>query len=218
MSILFATLTGFYFEKRINIPETNPVAGFEYFPFITERTLIYNSNFGETKTTVAQNGNTYTISNTSDDFNYVQSFLKKDDGIYITSTEHYLDVFLFISSENKIRYSEPALRIPFPLDIESQWFWEGIEYYDDDDSSNISIAGRFVGVETLSTEAGEFECVRIELVIESEYGSSSVINEWLAPNIGLVKLHAELEGSGLIGVLQGILGFDEIKFQLKEII
>ncbi len=192
--------------------------GFEYFPFNTERTLVYESNFGETKSSVEQNENGFTIRNESDDFKYVQSFVKTDEGIHITRTEHYLDVFLFISSENKILYSEPALRIPFPLDSTSSWEWKGFEYYENNDSSAISIFGKYIGVEKLITDAGEFQSVRIELTINSDNGSSTVINEWLAPNVGLVKLHAELDGAGLLGMLQGILGFDEVYFELKEII
>jgi hypothetical protein len=201
-------------NKNLN----SSTAGFEYFPFNIGNTLVYDSNFGETKSNVTETENGFTITNESDDFKYVQSFIKTNDGIHITNTEHYLDVFLFISSENKIRYSEPALRIPFPLDSNSVWQWKGVEYNEDNDSSNITISGRYIGFEDLTTPAGQFECLRIELKVESEKGSSSVINEWLAPEIGLVKLHAELDGAGLIGVLQSILGFDEILFELKEII
>ena len=191
--------------------------GFEYFPLSVGKTLVYDSNFGETRSEVKSIDNELTIINESDDFKYIQRFIVKDDGIYITQTEHHLDVFLFISSEAEIKYNEPALRIPIPFNEKSQWEWTGTEYKDNDTSA-ISIKGKYLERVELDTKAGKFDCVKIELKVESETGSKSIVNEWLAPGIGLVKLHAKIDGKGLIGVLQSILGFDEINFELKEII
>lgn len=203
--------------NNIEISESPTTFGFEYFPLKINKTMIYKSNFGETKSHVEMKDGEIIVINESDDFKYVQNFLLKDDGIYITKTEQHLEVFLFISSEAKIKYNEPALRIPMPLSNLSTWRWEGVEYKDND-SSNIIIEGRYKGIEEIITPAGSFNCVNIELNVESEHGSKSVVNEWLAPNVGLVKLHAEIEGAGLLGVLQDILGYDEIYFELQEII
>ncbi len=191
--------------------------GFEYFPLDTTRTLVYDSTFGETVSNVVRKKNELIVINESEDFSYIQNFIVGDDGIYITQTQQKLDVFMFISSEASIRYNEPALRLPIPLGEGSEWNWEGDEYKDDD-SSAVSISGQFIGTERITTHAGVFECINIELHVNSKKGSKSIVNEWLAPGIGLVKLEAEIDGNGIVGLLQSVLGYDEIYFELKEII
>jgi hypothetical protein len=82
------------------------------------------------------------------------------------------------------------------------------------DTGKLTIKGEALGEENIETPFGTYACLKIQMRVESEMGSRNTITEWLAPNIGVVKFHAELEGSGITGFLQDIMGLDEITFNL----
>jgi hypothetical protein len=44
-----------------------------------------------------------------------------------------------------------------------------------------------------------------------------MLTEWFAPKVGLVKSHAVLEGTGITGFIQSVLGYDEVTFELAAI-
>jgi hypothetical protein len=75
----------------------------------------------------------------------------------------------------------------------------------------------YAGDEMLNTEAGEFNCKKINYVIKKSSGKVTKYYEWRTPGIGLVKFEADLDPKGFIGTLQGLLGYDEIYFTLKKV-
>jgi hypothetical protein len=178
--------------------------------------MLYESSFGELTSRVINDGEDLILENMSDDFKYIQTFKVKNDTIYLTRTEQAVDVFLFISTESIVTYSEPALRIPFPLQDEDEWIWEGYDIHEED-TNGIAFKGKVIGIDSVTTPAGEFECLKIEIKVESETGTNSRINEWLAPGIGIVKEVVYIEGGGMSGFFRDILGYDEIFFELSSI-
>lgn len=188
-----------------------------YFPVNTDKVLIYESNFGETKFSIEKSDEKFVITNESDDFNYKQTILKKDGKYFITKTEQDVDVFLFLSSSSKVTYNEPALRFPFPLKGDATWEWKGFEYVDDD-SSMISIKGEALGIEKIKVPAGEFDCLKIQTEIGGIDESKDVVTEWLAPDVGLVKIEAKVGKGGIVGLIQSLFGLEILTFELKEII
>ncbi|MFA8342461.1 MAG: hypothetical protein ACEPO8_05760 [Rhodothermaceae bacterium] len=212
LTLLFVNLyfTGEFKKAKENFDES-------YFPVNPKKTLIYESDFGDTKFSITGSENSYTITNKSDDFDYKQTLLRKDGKYYITKTEQDVDVFLFFSSSSKVTYNKPALRFPFPLQKGDSWKWEGYEY-SEDDSTLITISGKVVGTEEITVPAGEFNCLKIETEIGGEDESKDVVTEWLAEDVGLVKIEAQVGKGGVVGLLQSILGLETLKFELKEII
>lgn len=200
-----------------SLPSENPESyGFNYFPFNENRILVFNSDFGETISTVKKEGDYFIISNEGDNFKYIQKFEKLNNGIYIVNTEQYVDVLLVLSSEAKISYTEPALNIPMPLTKESKWEWNGFQY-DEGDTNKVNIKGSVLGEEELKLEAGSFNTLKIQLNVEIDNGSKSKVTEWLAKDLGIIKINAVVEGKGVIGLVTSLLGYDELNFELKEI-
>lgn len=197
-------------------PEKTKSYGFNYFPFNENRVLVFNSDFGETISTVKKEGDYFIISNEGDNFKYIQKFEKLNNGIYIVKTEQSVDVLLILSSEAKISYTEPALNIPMPLTIESKWEWNGFQF-EDGDTNKVNIKGEVLGEEELKLEAGSFNTLKIHLNVEIDNGSKSSVTEWLAKDLGIIKINAVVEGKGVIGLVTSLLGYDEINFELKEI-
>jgi hypothetical protein len=143
---------------------------------------------------------------------YRQTLVKETNGIFLKRTE--VNAFIFFG--NDIRYVEPVLRIPIPLHTGDSWEWHALET-EDEDTTNLVIRGEVLGVEKVFTKLGEFDCVKIRQHISSERGSSNVLTEWFAPQIGLVKSHAVLEGSGITGFIQSVFGYDEVTFELVAV-
>jgi len=187
-------------------------------PINENKILIYDSDFGETVSKVVKNGDKFEIINESEKFKYIQKLKKEDDGLYLFQTNQYVDVFLFISSSAEIHYTSPALNIALPLEEKKKWTWSG-EQFDDDstETKSVSINGEVVGIEKINVPAGEFEAVKISIKISIENGSNSDVTQWLVPDIGVVKTVAKVEGTGLVGMLTSLLGYDELVFELKEI-
>jgi hypothetical protein len=79
------------------------------------------------------------------------------------------------------------------------------------------IRGEVLGQEKVFTPYGEFDCVKIRQHVKSENGSDNILTEWFAPNVGLVKSHTILEGSGITGFIQNVLGYDEVTFELAAV-
>jgi len=68
------------------------------------------------------------------------------------------------------------------------------------------------------TEAGKFNCVKFQIDIrKKKSGTHTKFYEWRTPKIGLVKLEAYIDSKGFIGSIMSILGYDEMKFELKKI-
>jgi hypothetical protein len=85
------------------------------------------------------------------------------------------------------------------------------------DTSLLTIEGEVLAEELIFTPAGQFLCLKVQQKVETVGGSSSIVTEWLAPNIGIVKSHSVLEGKGFTGLVQKVFGLDEITFELARV-
>jgi len=197
-------------EEEIDLHlESDKHYGFEYFPLNTEISYVYDSNAGETESGVVPSGEELVLTFDAGKISYEQQFFKGEDGIYLTRTES--SALLFFGTT--VTYPEPVLRLPLPLKVGKKWTWEGFEIADGDTGS-LTIRGEALAEEKVKTPLGEFDCLKIQLKVESEHGSKNTVTEWLAPGIGVVKFHAALEGTGLTAFLQDIFGLDELTFDL----
>ena len=204
-------------DANINMDEFN--IGPDYFPTNPSLKLVYNSSMGEAYAEIKQKGNNYIMDLRNDDFYFVQTVHVANDTVFLTKLDQEVDVFLFISSSASITYNRPYLRFPFPLKKDDTWTWNGVEYIDEENPDTIKVAGKVLGREMVETEAGKYDCVKFQIDIhKKKSGSHTKFYEWRAPNIGLVKLEAFIDSEGFIGTVMNLIGYGEMKFELKEIL
>ena len=208
---LFATLNDAISEKEKTVVNTN-----SYFPANNDVTLVYKSSFGESTTKYTRDGEFIISLSEADDFRYKQILKIEKDGIYIEKTYQFLKIFLFINKEATFTYGKPLLRFPLPLSPGMVWEWEGKEY-SDGDMNKVKVYGKAIDKEIIMTEAGRFEAIKIESIIEGADNAKNKVTEWYAEGIGLIKAKIIIGGGGLMGVLRDILGYGTIEFELKEI-
>jgi hypothetical protein len=196
--------------------EKNGVNSNSYFPVNNGITLVYESSFGE-NTTRYFNDDEFTISSSEGDkFKYKQSLIIKEDGVYVKEIYRFLKIFLFIKKEEMLTYGKPLLRFPLPLSPGMEWSCEADEYKDSV-TSKVKVAGKALNKEFVITQAGRFEAIKIESIIEGSSNSKNRVTEWYAEGIGLIKAKIIIEGGGMMGFLRDILGYGTIEFELKEI-
>ncbi len=123
-----------------------------------------------------------------------------------------------INYEVNAESSEQHLFLPIPISLNEEWdtseFNATLEINVNDPSNSdadrmkidfsITESGTVVGKETVETPAGTFdECIKIEFRTETEIGvpisgennppGETVTTLWLAPNVGIIKCHREME-------------------------
>jgi hypothetical protein len=187
-----------------------------YFPINSDITLVYESSFGECTTKYYQEADFTISSSEADKFKYKQTFMLKDNGVYVKETYQYLKIFLFIKKEATSTYGKPLLRFPLPLKPGMEWRWEGDEY-SDGDTNKVVVTGKALGEEFVITKAGGFEAIKLETFVEGSSSTKNRVTEWYAEGIGLIKAKIIIEGGGLMGFLRDVLGYGTIEFELKEI-
>jgi len=190
--------------------------GKEYIPYNEKLVLVYKSNFDETlsKTDIANNS--AVLENKADNFIYRQKYEMHEDGLYISETYQKIKVLLFFRAEKKVTYNKDLLKIPYPVKTGQQWTCERTEYCDGD-SNKVSLSAKCIGSEEITTEAGKFMTMKLETNVKSQDGSTNIVEEWIAPNVGIVKLRARMFGGGLTGTIRDLLGLGELNFELKQI-
>lgn len=194
------------------------IIGIEYFITDTSLKLVYNSSLGEANASLKKMADSYVIDLSNDKFYFIQTVYVDNDTIFLTKLDQKVDVFLFISSKTSVTYNRPYLRFPFPLKKNDTWNWNGVEYIDGKNPDTISVSGKVLGYELVETEAGKFECAKFQIDIrKKKSGSHTKFYEWRAPSIGLVKLEAFIDSKGFIGNVMKLIGYDEMKFELKRI-
>jgi len=204
-------------DQNINLGEVK--IGPDYFPTNPSLKLVYNSSMGEAYAEIKKKGNSYVMDLRNDDFYFVQTVFVENDSVFLTKLEQEVDVFLFISSSASVTYNRPYLRFPFPLKKNDSWTWNGVEYIDEENPDTIKVSGKVLGGEVVETEAGKFDCVKFQIDInKKKSGTHTKFYEWRTPKIGLVKLEAFIDSKGFIGTVMSLLGYDEMKFELKEIL
>jgi hypothetical protein len=209
--LLFASLIGASSVKKKTAVNTSI-----YFPVNNGITLVYESSFGESTTKYSQDGEFTISSSEADKFKYRQTFIIKDDGVYVKETYQYLKIFLFIKKEATFTYGKPLLRFPLPLTPGVEWKWEGDEY-SDGDINKVKVTGKAFNKEFVTTKAGRFEAIKLESIIEGSANAKNRVTEWFAEGIGLIKAKIIIEGGGVMGFLRDLLGYGTIEFELKEI-
>lgn len=188
----------------------------DYFPLNPNEKLVYESTFGETECITRPSGDNYLQEFKSDDFEMFQRINIIDDNFCVIDLQQEIDVFLFITYSIDVKYSEPAQMVKLPLSLNEKWEWTGIEYIDDN-ADTLFITTEYTGDEVVTTPAGDFNCKKLEYVIRKSSGKVTKYYEWRTPKTGLVKLEADLDPRGFVGTIQGLLGYDEIYFTLKDV-
>lgn len=178
--------------------------------------LVLDSEFGDTFTTVRIDEKTIVDKNESDDFHYIQKLEMKEDGIYLLSADQHVNIFLFFSKNMETTYPNPPLQLPIEMNIGDSWKWETIKV-EDGDSVIVNTSGKVESEELLVLESGEYKTIKILFDIETSEGEKSRVTQWLAPNLGRIKMNVQMEGGGFIGTILSLLGYDEIEFTLKEV-
>ena len=211
--LIYSSTSSLIFANGIE--ETKSI-GKEYFSFDTNTKLTYETTFGEAICTIKPDGGSFVQELRSDDFEMNQHLNIIDDKYCVIDLQQEVDVFLFIKHSVDVTYSEPARLVGLPLIENRKWEWTGLEYINDN-VDTLFVTTEYVGDELLTTPAGEFSCKKISYVIRKSSGKVTKYYEWRTPNIGLVKLEADLDPRGFIGTLQKLLGYDEIYFTLKKV-
>ena len=188
----------------------------DYYPLDVNTKMIYESTFGETTCITKKDGDNYQQEFKSDDFEMFQRLGFVDDSYVIIDLQQEIDVFLFITHSVDVNYGEPAQMIGLPLVQGETWEWTGVEYIDDN-IDTLFITAEYTGDEIVTTPAGEFNCKKVNYVIKKSSGKITRYYEWRTPDIGLVKLEADLDPKGFAGMIQGLLGYGEIYFTLKSV-
>jgi hypothetical protein len=179
--------------------------------------LVFDSDFGETKLRFEEVEQGYKLINESDDFRYAQTLIEKEEGIFLMKTEQKIKIFLFIKSSAEYVYPTPVLQLPRGKPIGEKWIWDGLQIMDDD-TATVRISGIIYGEEVIKLPAGEFEVIKVGFDIKTSSGENTSLTQWIAPKLGTIKLHAEIDEPGLVGIALDLLGYDEINFELKEVI
>jgi hypothetical protein len=198
------------------IKEKTNLISISYFPINQDAELVYESSFGETVTKYSQDGEFTISSSEADDFKYRQALIIKEDGVYVIETYQFVKIFLFINKEATSSYGKPLLRFPLPLLSGKSWDWVGDEY-SDGDTNKVKVTGKVFGKEIVETDAGRFEAVKLESLVEGSSDLKNRVTEWYAEGIGLIKAKVIIEGGGIMGFVRDILGYGTIEFELKEI-
>jgi hypothetical protein len=116
-----------------------------------------------------------------------------------------------------VTYNKPAQLVSFPLIKNRISQWSGIEYTNEEEADTILITSEYISNEVIETEAGKFNCIKISYTITKKSGKINKYYEWRAPKVGLIKLTAEVDPQGFVGLMMDILGISEIYFILKGI-
>ena len=209
--LLIAALSGASLIK-----EKTDLISNSYFPINQDAALVYESSFGESITKYFQEDECIISLSESDDFKYRQALIIKEEGVYVMETYQYIKIFLFINKEATSMYGKPLLRFPLPLLPGKEWKWEGDEY-SDGDTNTVKVTGKVLGKEFVKTDAGSFEAIKIESLVEGSSDLKNRVTEWYTEDIGLLKAKIIIEGGRIMGFVRDILGYGIIEFELKEI-
>ena len=188
----------------------------EYFPILTNKILIYDSDFGDAELKISKNKNLNVFSLESEDFIYRQKLLTDQNGVFVKETYQKINVLFGLTKEGTLTYNEPLPRIKFPFEAGKKWNWKGKEF-DEDDTYILDVNSRIDNIEKVTVPAGTFDAIKLVTSVKSTKGTKSNVTEWYAKDVGLIKMIAVVEGGGVIGAARDLLGLGEIVFELKEV-
>ncbi len=217
--LIVISMCNFIYPQFSFFPSESPSPNLideEYFPLDINKKLVYESTFGEVTSITRKDGDNFQQEFKSDGFEMFQRLNIIDGSYSVIDIQQKIDIFLFITHSVDVKYSEPAQMIGLPLAENEKWEWTGIEYIDDN-IDTLLITSEYIGDEVLTTPAGEFLCKKVNYVIKKSSGKVTRFYEWRAPEVGLVKLEADLDPRGFAGMIQGLLGYGDIYFTLKSV-
>ena len=197
-------------EESVSDTLTPKLFNSAYMPLKDGINYIYDSSFGQTEMSMEKEDSTFRVSYNGAGIEYSQNLHNSNGHILLTKTENEI---LFWGKT--VTYESPVTRIPFPIKIGDTWSWTGMQSIEEY-SGEVTISGELLAEESITTEAGTFECIKIEMTIKIRRKTDRLI-EWLAPGIGIVKSEAHLASGGFTGTIQSILGLDVIEFELVHI-
>ncbi len=205
------------FAQSVLIKSDSLEYGKRYFPLNKNIKLVFESTVGEMVKTIKKQDSLYIVTNEAHNFKYVQTLQEQNNGIYLVKTEQNVSILLVFSKHAEVFYSSPALQIQQPFKIGDTWSWKGYQVKGEDDTTAITITGKALAEEVLSLPAGKFKTLKVETVIENIEGAKTIFTQWLAKDIGSIKMNVKIEGHGIIQFAMKLLGYDEIDSELKEI-
>lgn len=222
LSILFSTLITILpqnyspFQNKNQNKDNAILFTSEYFPILTNKILIFDSDFGDAELKISRNKDLNVFSLESTDFIYSQKLLIDQNGVFVKETYQKINVLFGLTKEGTLTYNEPLPRIKFPFEAGKKWSWKGKEF-DEDDTYILNVNSRIDNIEKVTVPAGTFDAIKLITNVKSTKGTKSFVTEWYAKDIGLIKMIAVVEGGGVIGAARDLLGLGEIVFELKEI-
>lgn len=210
----------FFLSSTVILPQNSETApndtlsprlfGAEYMPLKDGIRYIYNSSFGETEMSMDKEDSTFRVAYKGAGIEYSQNLHNSNGHILLTKTENEI---LFWGKT--VTYERPVTRIPFPVKVGDTWSWTGNQMIDEY-KGEVTISGKLLAEESVSTEAGTFDCIKIEMTIKTRRKTDRLL-EWLAPGVGIVRSEAYLAAGGFTGAIQSVLGLDVIEFELVHI-
>lgn len=183
------------------------------FPNEAEK-IRFNSNVGEAFRDIFWKDNKYIVKSYSGNFEFTQRFTLRNDSVFVDSIYKSIDILYFFTKNKSVRYTPSFLRFPAHFSINDKW--ESTVYeISEDVKREITISVSVLRKEKLKIKLGEFDTILFEMIVTGKKGVISKMLEWRAKNIGLVKMEATVKSSGLIGVIQSLLGLDKFTFELN---
>lgn len=211
--VIFITTSSLFSQGGQSISDTTSTKLFgpEYMPLSENLHYIYDSSVGEAEMEMEKQDTTFRVSYSTSAVEYSQNLHHANGGIYLTRTENEI-----VFWGKSVTYENPVVRIPFPVKVGQEWSWEGNQMIDEY-KGKVTISGKVLAEENITTEAGTFNCIKIEMTVVTTRKTDRLV-EWLAPGIGIVKSEAHLASGGFTGALQSFLGLEVIEFSLKKIL
>ena len=199
------------------LPNESFLFGKEYFPFNDKIELIYETTNGESKRITEIANDLYKLTFSGNNFKYSQTFTDKNNGVYLVKTEQTVKILFVFSKHAEIVYPFPALQIKQPTKVGDTWSWKGYQIKNEDDTVAIAVTGKALAEEEIEVPAGKFKTLKVQIIVKSSTGTKTTFTQWLAKNLGGIKMNIKTEGHGLFQFAMDILGYDEINSELKEI-
>ena len=131
----------------------------------------------------------------------------------LSATEREVGGFGLISQV--FHYDTPELVLVASLEVGAKWEWRG-RVRKGSESRDAAAFGEVLAHHPITVAAGQFDVFHIRIVREDGFGTRQYIDLWFDPNVGPIKAVGELQWTGLIGVLQRLVGLRRLEVELLE--
>jgi hypothetical protein len=197
--------------KESLLPDTTA----DYFPLSEGNEWIYKSNLGKYVITVKKG-------NLPDEYIYISK-------VKGTKTEAFLVVgsSAIVCRKQKTRiylykeessYKPYLIRYLLPIKKGKKFSWNGTKI-----RGRKNIISELTGEidaekHTVEVPAGEFECLKLHTSYICDDGTQQYFTQWLAPDVGIVKMESKMAGKkiGVLGQMQKIFKINSMDMELTE--